>query len=71
MGIAASKKPLGEAPAPQEVVAKPTLPPGGFHRRPLPPPAIAFSSEEGKSLLKKALAEGNAEAFFPLAEVMK
>jgi glutathione gamma-glutamylcysteinyltransferase len=36
------------------------------HRRPLPPGTPAFTSPEGRDLLRAALAAGTAEAFFPL-----
>lgn len=39
-----------------------------FHGRPLPPVCVGFSSEEGKRRFAEALAAGDAEAFFPLAE---
>lgn len=39
-----------------------------FYKRPLNPPAIAFSSPEGRRLFAEALAAGSAEAFFPLIE---
>eukprot|EP01031_Cornospumella_fuschlensis_P031363 gene31363-37903_t len=41
---------------------------GTFHRRKLPAPAISFASVEGKALFKEALAEGNMELYFTLAE---
>jgi glutathione gamma-glutamylcysteinyltransferase len=37
-----------------------------YHRRPLPEPHVDFSSPEGRQLLREALADGTAEAFFPL-----
>lgn len=37
-----------------------------FHRRPLPADLIAFGSPEGRALLADAIAQGTAEAFFPL-----
>ena len=37
-----------------------------FHRRPLPPDLVDFSSAEGRLLLREALEAGTAEAFFPL-----
>ena len=37
-------------------------------RRPLNPPAVAFSSPEGRKLFSRALASGTAEGFFPLIE---
>ena len=37
-----------------------------FHRRPLPPELIDFSSPQGRVLLAEALAAGTAAAFFPL-----
>ncbi|KAK3274031.1 hypothetical protein CYMTET_17763 [Cymbomonas tetramitiformis] len=40
-----------------------------FYRRPLPsPPAIAFSSPEGKAIFSEALAEGGMGGYFRLAE---
>lgn len=39
-----------------------------LYRRPLPPPAIAFSSKEGRQLFQEAMLEGTAESFFPLME---
>ena len=42
---------------------------GSFYRRPLPtPPCTAFSSAHGRVLFSEALAQGTAEAFFPLVE---
>jgi glutathione gamma-glutamylcysteinyltransferase len=38
----------------------------GFHRRPLPPDLVDFSSSEGRALLAESIAEGTAGAFFPL-----
>ncbi len=39
-----------------------------FHGRPLPSVCVGFSSDEGKRRFAEALASGDAEAFFPLAE---
>jgi glutathione gamma-glutamylcysteinyltransferase len=39
-----------------------------FYRRPLPLPAISFTSTEGRKLFKEALAFGGMEGYFPLAE---
>lgn len=39
-----------------------------FHRRELPPPAVAFSSVEGKALFKDSLEHGTMEGYFRLAE---
>lgn len=39
-----------------------------FYKRPLPPGCIAFSSEEGRTLFREALACGTMEGFFTLAE---
>ena len=40
-----------------------------FYRKPLPsPPAIAFSSEEGRRRFQESLNQGDANAYFPLAE---
>ena len=41
---------------------------GTFHRRVLNLPGIAFSSEEGKNIFRKALEEGHMEGYFHLAE---
>ncbi|XYH97149.1 phytochelatin synthase family protein [Sorangium sp. So ce1128] len=47
-------------------------PPGkatsSYHKRPLPPGCIAFSSEEGRAVFREALALGTMESFFPLIE---
>ena len=50
---------------------KPTPPVGGWHRRPLPPPAIALSSMDGRALAKAAVFAGTMETFFALAEVFE
>lgn len=42
--------------------------PTTFHRRPLPPTAIPFSSPEGRAVFREALAEGGLESYFPLSE---
>ena len=42
------------------------MPTAEFHRRPLPPDLIDFSSPQGRKMLGEALAAGSAEAFFPL-----
>ena len=58
------------ASAAQQQAAAPS-PPGfarTFYKRPLNPPAIAFSSQGGRRLFAEALAGGTAEAFFPLVE---
>lgn len=39
-----------------------------FHRRPLPDDLVAFSSDRGRAMLREAMDEGTAEAWFPLAE---
>ncbi len=39
-----------------------------FYRRPLPKNAISFSGPEGKTLFAEALAAGDLEGYFPLAE---
>lgn len=39
-----------------------------FYRRPLPPPAVAFASPEGRRLFREALAAGTMEGWFRLAE---
>ncbi|WP_437640345.1 phytochelatin synthase family protein [Sorangium sp. So ce854] len=36
-----------------------------YHKRPLPPGCIAFSSEEGRAVFREALALGTMESFFP------
>jgi glutathione gamma-glutamylcysteinyltransferase len=40
----------------------------GFYRRPLPPTLVPFASAEGRALFREALAEGNLEGWFALAE---
>ena len=50
---------------------KPTPPIGGWHRRSLPPPAIALSSADGRTLAKAAVSLGTMETFFALAEVFE
>ena len=59
---------LEQLSAQSAVPKKPTLPVAGFHRRALPSPAIAMSSEEGRRLHKEAMAGGGMEIFFRLAE---
>jgi glutathione gamma-glutamylcysteinyltransferase len=44
----------------------PVLP--SFYKRPLPAGCIAFSSEEGRTVFREALAHGTMEGFFALAE---
>jgi len=39
-----------------------------FYKRPLPEGCIAFSSKEGRTLFREALAQGSMEGFFSLAE---
>ncbi|CAM9924735.1 unnamed protein product, partial [Choristocarpus tenellus] len=39
-----------------------------FYRRPLPPPSVAFSSVEGRTIFREALTEGYMEGYFQLAE---
>lgn len=41
---------------------------GTFHRRELKPPAIGFSSPEGRAIFMEALALGHMESYFHLAE---
>ena len=41
---------------------------GTFHRRTLPPPAISFTSREGRDLFHSGLRDGTLECYFPLAE---
>ena len=38
-----------------------------FYRRPLPLPSIEFSSQEGRTIFREALADGTAEGFFELS----
>ena len=45
-----------------------TAPAAGYHRLPLPAPAVRFSSAQGKQLLRKALLHATAECYFRLAE---
>ncbi len=40
----------------------------GLYRRPLPPDCIAFSSTEGRTIFREALAQGGMEGYFVLAE---
>ncbi len=40
----------------------------GFYRRPLPQALVPFASPEGRTLFREALAEGNLEGWFALAE---
>lgn len=40
----------------------------GFYRRPLPAALVPFASPEGRRLFREALAEGNLEGWFALAE---
>lgn len=56
---------------PQLLPPKPTLPVGGFHRRMLPAPAVAFSTPAGKDLFKASIAQGNAEIFFRVSEAFR
>ena len=44
------------------------MPDEGFYRRPLPPTLVPFASAEGRTLFREALAEGNLEGWFALAE---
>ena len=44
---------------------------GTFHRRKLPPPAIPFSSTEGKIIFQEALLSGGMQVYFPLAETFQ
>ncbi len=39
-----------------------------FYRRPLPPALISFASETGRQIFREALAEGNMEGYFAIAE---
>jgi len=47
------------------------VPDGGFYRRPLPAPAIGFSSPEGVAIFTRALANGGAASYFILAEAFR
>lgn len=40
----------------------------GFYRRPLPSALVPFASPEGRTIFREALAEGNLEGWFALAE---
>jgi len=42
--------------------------PRSFYKRPLPEGCVAFSSAEGRTLFREALAQGTMENFFPLIE---
>jgi len=42
--------------------------PHSFYKRPLPDGCVAFSSTEGRTLFREALAQGTMEGFFPLIE---
>ena len=55
---------LGDA----AVAKQPSAPVAGFHRRLLPPPSIATSSEDGRRLHKEAMSAGGMESYFRLAE---
>ena len=68
--LAARRRTLSERQAPDESPNKPTPPVAGWHRRPLPPPAIALSSADGRTLAKAAISLGSMETFFALAEVL-
>ena len=41
---------------------------GTYHRRILPPPAVAFNSPEGRELFNEALHDKTLESYFSLAE---
>ena len=69
--LAARRRTLSERQAPDESPNKPTPPVAGWHRRPLPPPAIALSSADGRTLAKAAISLGSMETFFALAEVFE
>ena len=69
--VVAHRHALTERQAASESPNKPTPPVAGWHRRPLPPPAIALSSAEGRALAKAALSLGSMETFFALAEVFE
>ena len=59
--LAARRRTLSERQAPDESPNKPTPPVAGWHRRPLPPPAIALSSADGRTLAKAAISLGSME----------
>lgn len=69
--LLAALTPGGGANQPPAEVRQQTLPVGGFHRRVLPAPAIAYSSAEGKALFKQSLAQGNADIFFRVSEAFR
>ena len=69
--VVAHRRALTERQTASESPNKPTPPVAGWHRRPLPPPAIALSSAEGRELAKAALSLGSMETFFALAEVFE
>ena len=68
--VAARRRTLSERQAATVPPNKPTPPVAGWHRRPLPPPAIALSSADGRTLAKAAISLGSMETFFALAEVL-
>jgi hypothetical protein len=59
---------LTAAPSMATPMTTPTPPIGGFHRRPLFPPAVALSSPRGKQLAKEAMAAGGMEGYWRVAE---
>jgi len=60
---------LDSGPLLNVMAAAPTSPSARtFHRRPLPEPAIAFSSSQGQVLFAEALAAGGMGCFFRLIE---
>ena len=69
--VAARRRTLSERQAATVPPNKPTPPVAGWHRRPLPPPAIALSSADGRTLAKAAISLGSMETFFALAEVFE
>ena len=69
--LVARRRTLTVRQAADESPSKPTPPVAGWHRRPLPPPAIALSSADGRTLAKAALSLGSMETFFALAEVFE
>ena len=53
----------------QNMAQQTNTPKKTFYRRELPsPPAISFSSKEGKQIFKEALQSGYMEGYFVLAE---
>eukprot|EP01031_Cornospumella_fuschlensis_P036132 gene36132-43818_t len=63
MSLAVKPSMEPESMPPKAAIVKPS-----FHKRPLPSDLIALSSKEGKKLFREALAAGDMECYFPLAE---